>query len=158
MDIMSISPFAQQCYYHSVLSLFLTEWTAYFTCLICGLDNINRWCVNLASIHWCSLLRNTSFYCSSHLIVYHGLLGTFSVFLPVTMIPHCCTCHVKSLWWVGDHVKPCYSHRAYPKWQGFDYDDDSQLWYFLCVLCWVPNDPMVTYLLISDLWVTLYHS
>ena len=36
-----------------------------------------------------------------------------SAFLPVTMIPHCCTCHVKYLWWVGDQLKPCYSHRAW---------------------------------------------
>jgi hypothetical protein len=94
---------------YSVLSLFLTEWTLFSTCLIRGLDNINRWSVNLASIHWCGLLRSTSFYCSRHLILYRGLFGMFFVFLPVTMIPHCCTCHVKSLWWVGDHVKLCYS-------------------------------------------------
>jgi hypothetical protein len=81
--ILSISPYVQQCYNHSVLSSFLTEWTVFFTCLICGLDNINRWSVNLASIHWCGPLRRTSFYCSSHPIVYHGLLGIFFVFLPL---------------------------------------------------------------------------
>jgi len=97
LDIISILHHVQPYYYHSIVSLLFTEWIAFLTWPICGLVNINLWSMILASIYCCRPLRNTSFCCSSHLMLYHGLLVILSVFSPVIIIPHCCTCHVKSL-------------------------------------------------------------
>jgi len=82
-DVISTLHHVQPYYYHSVVSSFLAEWTAFFTCMICGLVNINLWSVNLASLDWHGPLRSKSFYCSIHLILYHGLIDIFFVFLPL---------------------------------------------------------------------------
>ena len=61
-------------------TFFLAEWTSFSTCLIYDLDNINQWAVNVASIYWCGPLRSRSFYCWSHVILYHGLVVCSSYF------------------------------------------------------------------------------
>ena len=89
LDKIWISRCYQQCYYHSVVSLFLVVRTAYFIRLGCYLGNRNYWSRILASILWCWALKWT-YYCHyNHHTLCYVLLGIFFLILPVMVIPHC---------------------------------------------------------------------
>ena len=89
LDKTWISRYDQQCYCQSVISLFLTVRTAYFTCVRCDMSNTYYWFPILASISWCWALKWTYYGHYNHHTLCYEHPGVFFVFLPVMVIPHC---------------------------------------------------------------------